>query len=415
MTGAELCKFIDSCPTPFQFCEYARDILTQNGFTELSEAEEAWPADVVKAFVVRDGSALVAWQVGGLDSAIIVGTHCDSPCLKLKPSLEKKGKVLAAEIALYGGGLWSTYVGRDFRLAGRVLVKTGGHAKEWKLFDSGDAVAFLPPNPRSECDKARISVNTDLNPVFGLSDAPQGLKAFIAQKLGLENPDEIVNWELSFVSGEEASVVGANGEFVASHRIDNLGSTFSALKSFLASKPNNTLNVLVVFDHEEIGSNTRAGAKSNLLPSVLEKIVGRQKYSAVVSRSLLVSSDNAHAIHPNYHEKHDPMHAPYLGAGTVLKRSPGQSYATDMTSACPLLMALKKLGLNAQALMNRNDIPSGSTIGPHVSTQMGIATVDIGQPQLAMHSIRELVAVKDVEELTTLLEELYNHYEQYRV
>ena len=414
MTAQEFCDFVNACPTPFHFCDYASATLKSHGFVELSEADASWPADVKKAFVIRDGSALIAWNLDGLESAIIVGTHCDSPCLKIKPSAEKNDRLLSVDVATYGGGLWGTYVARDLRLAGRVLVKGPDGARRWRLFDSREAVAFLPPKPKAEQCKANIDTNTDLNPVLGLSTS-KGLRGFVADKLGLESSEAIESWELSFVSAEPASVIGTRQEFVASHRIDNLGSTFSAMKAFLASKPAGTLNVLVVFDHEEIGSNTRTGARGNLMPTVLERIVGKEKLAELVARSLVVSSDNAHAVHPNYAEKHDPMHAPVMGGGTVLKRSPGPSYATDMTSAYPLKMAAKKLGLALQILINRNDVPSGSTIGPHVSTQMGIATVDIGQPQLAMHSLRELVAVEDVQQLVLLLQELYNHFEEFRL
>ena len=392
-TAQRFIDFIDHSPLPFQFCEHTRGVLSSNGYTELKEDDE-WTEIPQKGFFFRDDRCLVAWNKGGLKSAIIVGTHCDSPCIKIQP-----GNKL--EVSTYGGGIWRSWFQRNLRLAGRIYDMEG----KVHNVDSKEGIAVIPTAYNDNSQAA-------LTPIIGSN--PNASVFDYVSKLTNVPVDQIQSYELGFVDAQKPSVVGTKGEFIACQRIDNLGSTFSALDAFLKSEPKETLNVLVVFDHEEIGSNTNTGAKSDLLGTFLKRVVPADEYEAFIARSLVVSSDNAHAWHPNFQDKHEQNHRPLLGGGPVVKKSPAAAYATDMTSVYPFKKACNLAGVPCQMMLNRNDIPSGSTIGPHVSSILGIATVDIGQPQLAMHSIRELLAVADIDLLTKALVSIYNNYEECR-
>jgi aspartyl aminopeptidase len=247
----------------------------------------------------------------------------------------------------------------------------------------------------------------DFSVLFWPGTPPESLDAWVARSVG----KPVVAWDLRLVDAQPPAAVG---DFIASHRLDNLGSTFSGLKALVSSEPSDSLNVLVAFDHEEIGSGTAEGAHGDFLRSVLTRIVGEEQLPVVIAKSYGISCDAAQGYHPNWPGKYDPAHAPKLGAGVSLKRSPGYLYATDLTACRPIQKACAKLGIQLQCMMNRNDLRGGSTIGPPLSATLGLVTADMGQPLLAMHSIRELVAMKDVDDTTTLFKELYTHFDEYR-
>lgn len=414
----KLINFLKECSVPYLFNERMREVLTKSGFTELSDVD-SWEEIPQKGFVIQDDRTLVAFNIGGYESAIIVGTHSDSPCLKIrdKPDMNNK-KLKQVQVYTYGGGLWYTWLGRDLRLVGSVTVRNNNleneNEKNKKLirrnFDSIKPIAFVPsadvglrPNP---------SIDTGLIPIIGGRKAPT-LLSYVAKTLEVEEED-IVDWDLSFV---DANPPHNWRGFIDSQRIDNLTSTYCAVEAFLKSEPTNTINILAVFDNEEVGSQSRFGASGNLLPFVIKRLIkgGPKQLNPFIAKSLLVSSDNSHAIHPNYSSKHDKMHSPILGKGVIIKKAPGATYATDMTSTYPIKHAADKCNIPLQYFMNRNDIPAGSTIGPVVSSLIGIPTVDIGLPQLSMHSIRETMKYKDIDYLIDLLIEMYNNYEEHRL
>lgn len=414
---SDLLKFLNDSPVPYFFCEKMRETLEKEGFTELSIFDK-WEDTPKKGFVINDNRALVAFNIGGYDSAIIVGTHSDSPCLKIrdKPDINNK-KLKQVQVFTYGGGLWYTWLGRDLRLVGTVTIRNNNASQNEKTkkliqinFDSKDPIAFVP-----NCDigsKPNPNLDTGLIPIIGGRKSPT-LLSYVAKSLKV-NEEDIVDWDLSFV---DANPPQSWRTFIESQRIDNLSSTFCAVKAFLQSEPKNTINILVVFDNEEVGSQSRFGACGDILSFVIKRLVkgGPKQLNPFIAKSLLVSSDNSHAIHPNFSSKHDKMHSPYLGKGVIIKKAPGATYATDMTSTYPVKHAANKCKIPLQYFMNRNDIPAGSTIGPIVSSLIGIPTVDIGLPQLSMHSVRETMAFKDVEHLINLLIELYNNYEEHRL
>lgn len=401
MRAEKFIDFIDQCPFPFQFCQYAREALVKQGYTELDENTE-WTEIPDKGFFVRDHRALVAWNRGGMKSAVIVGTHNDSPCLKVNPNPNLSGPVSRVSVVTYGGGLWRTFMDRELRCAGLVYENTESGPKP-HLYDSKRAIAFMPSGPDDPLTETS-------SPIIS-ADPSKDLISFVATELGIDK-DAILSFELGFVDAKRPSIVGTKGEFIASERLDNLGSTFCALEAFLNSKPKDTLNVLVVFDHEEIGSNTFTGARGDMLAQFFHRIVPYTDYEAFMARSYLVSSDNAHAWHPNYQYKHEQNHQPLLGGGPVVKRSPGHQYATDLTSAYPFIKACEISGVPVQTMLNRNDLPSGSTIGPFASANLGVPTIDIGQPQLAMHSAREFFAAVDIDLLVKALTTIYEKYDE---
>lgn len=404
-TAQQFIDFVDQCPLPYQFCEHSAGILKEKGFTELKEEDE-WKEIPEKGFFIRDGRALVAWKKGGMKSAIVVGTHDDSPCFKVKPNFETDSNYAQVAVTTYGGGLWKTFFDRDLRLAGRLYeLREDGEIKV-HTFDSKEGVAFIPrPN--------EVSDEKQYRPILG-ADPKLSIKSYIAKLAGVKE-ESITSFDISFVDAYKPAQVGTEGDFIAAERIDNLASTFCGMEAFLKSEPKDTLNVLVVFDNEEIGSNTIAGAQSDLLNAFFRRVVPADDYASFLARSLIVSSDNAHAWHPNYMEKHEQNHRPLLGGGPVVKRSPSYQYATDMSSLYPLRKAAEFAKVPIQMMLNRNDIPSGSTIGPLAAVNTGISTVDIGLPQLSMHSIRELLAVQDITYTIDLLSEMYEHYEECRL
>lgn len=405
--------FLNESPVPYLFTENIRKTLTNNGYVELSETD-IWTDIPQKGFVIRGNRALVAFNIGGYDSAIIVGTHSDSPCLKIRDKPDFNSRNLKqVRVYTYGGALWYTWIGRDLRLVGSVIVRNKDETDKSKRLvqrniDSVDPIAFIP---NYTVELKTLSEDNAIRPIIG-GKKSKSLIEYIAETLQV-NEEDIVDWDLSFVDAQPPSALR---KFITSERLDNLGSTFSAVQAFLQSKPNNTINCLAVFDNEEVGSDSRFGAMSDLLPYVLKKlIIDPSQYYPFIARSLLVSSDNCHAYHPNFSKQYDTLHSPLLGNGVVIKKAPGASYATDMTSSFAIKHASQKLKIPIQYFMNKNDIPAGSTIGPIVSTLMGISTVDIGQPMLGMHSIRETMHFKDVTYLTQLLTELYNNYLEHRL
>ena len=422
-TGKAFCDFVNSCPTPYQFGSYAREKLVSAGYTELQDSE-CWDLKTLpkKGFVLRDNRGLIAFQFPesfnitdkkNIIPILVIGTHCDSPCFKAKPNFaSESGGLRQINVCQYGGGQWFTWFDRELRCAGRVFIKNGDKI-EPRYFDSREPIAIIPSSPFLSPLSPTLDIQLNYNLITGSLETPT-LTSYIAYQVGVSESD-IVDYDISFLDAQPASLIGVHHEFVSTQRIDNLGSTFSALTAFLNSEAKSSFNMFCCFDHEEIGSMTKIGADSTYLNNTLIKIFGKDRMARIIPHSLCVSADNAHAIHPLYPEKHEELHASIMGNGLSLKRSPKSSYATELESAYPLKDAAKSVGCNIQNIINRNDVNGGTTIGPIIANQIGFLTVDVGQPQLAMHSIRETVAVKDIEESTKIFQELYNNFDQHRL
>ncbi|MDG2302320.1 MAG: M18 family aminopeptidase [Gammaproteobacteria bacterium] len=411
-----LLDFINRSPTPFHAVKNMRTELVKHGFKELRESESEKLEPSGQYFVVRNNSSLVAFRVSDKGSMVgvrMVGAHTDSPCLKLKPNavVEHDGYVQLG-VEPYGGVLMNPWFDRDLSLAGRVTLMSTDKILFSRLIDFETPIAFIPSLAihldREANSGRKVNPQTMLPPVVGLSGTDKfNLKQLILDKLVdsqlAQKTDVVSDFELSLYDTNPAAIIGLDEAFIAGSRLDNLVSCWIGLKALIDSSSVDT-QLLICNDHEEVGSGSFAGARSDLLESVLVRLVGdAAKFSSVMSRSLLVSADNAHGLHPNFLEKHDQSHGPVLNAGPVLKFNANQSYATNSETAAILNLAARNKNIPMQSFVSRSDIGCGSTIGPLTSTRLGVKALDVGIPTFGMHSIRELAGARDLDALYSLL------------
>ena len=412
MDVRRMLAFIDASPSPFHACAQAADRLEAAGFTALAEAD-AWPTEPGRHYIRRGGS-LVAWATRSGQTATtpfrIIGAHTDSPNLRVKPHPDagRAGyRQLAVEV--YGGALLNSWLDRDLGLSGRVVVRSGeGRSERLVLVDRP---LFRVPQLAIHLDR-EISANglllnaqQHLSPVWGLGDVTAGTFASFVAEQAEVGPDDLLGWDLMLHDTTPSALAGLTDELVSAPRLDNLCSSWAGLEALLevASDEDDTggpIPLLALFDHEEIGSTSDRGAASTLLPAITERIGlglggGRNDRLRALSGSVCLSADMAHATHPNYPDKHEPGHLIALNAGPVLKVNSNLRYASDADSAATLVLACEQAGVPLQRYAHRSDLPCGSTIGPITAAAMGIPTVDVGAPQLAMHSCRELCGADD--------------------
>lgn len=412
MDVRRMLPFIDASPSPFHACAEAAARLDQAGFTALAEPE-SWPAAPGRHFVRRGGS-LVAWSTGPGQAAEagfrIIGAHTDSPNLRVKPRPDagQAGyRQLAVEV--YGGALLNSWLDRDLGLSGRVAVRGATGVEERLVLV--DRPLFRVPQLAIHLDREittnglLLNAQQHLSPVWGLGDVtPGAFTAFVAGELEVE-PGAVLAWDLMLHDLSPSSFVGIDEELISAPRLDNLCSSWAGLEALLAvtsddAAPPAQVPVLVLFDHEEIGSTSDRGAASPLLPAVTERIVltlggGRDDHLRALAASTCCSADMAHATHPNYADRHEPGHHIALNGGPVLKVNSNVRYASDAGSSATFVLACEQAGVPLQRYAHRSDLPCGSTIGPITAARMGVPTFDIGAPQLAMHSARELCGADD--------------------
>jgi aspartyl aminopeptidase len=401
-SAAGLCEFIDASPSPFHACATVAGRLLAAGYTELSEADQ-WPAKPGRYFTVRAGS-LVAWnseEPGG--PFRIVGAHTDSPNLRVKqhPDRVVAGwRVVALEP--YGGAWLNSWLDRDLGISGRLSVREGT-ALTHRLVRIDDPILRVPQLAIHLADD-RKSLTLDpqrhVNAVWGVGKTAQSFVDYVAERAGVA-PTDVLAADLMTHDLTSSTVVGADASLLSAPRLDNQASCYAGLEALLAAEPAGRLPVLVLFDHEEVGSSSDHGAQSDLLGTVLERIVlaaggTREDFLRRLPSSLLASADMAHATHPNYPERHEPSHPIAVNAGPVLKVHPNLRYATDSRTAAAFALACQQAGVALQRYEHRADLPCGSTIGPLASARTGIPTVDVGAAQLAMHSAREVMGAHDV-------------------
>ncbi|HTO07304.1 MAG TPA: M18 family aminopeptidase [Myxococcota bacterium] len=425
----DLLAFIDAAPTPYHAVAEVSRRLAERGFRACSESE-LWslsPGD--RRFVVRNGGSLLAFQVGD-ESPVeggfrIVGAHSDSPNLRAKPRADVSAhgyRQLAVEP--YGGVLLHTWLDRDLSLAGRVTLRERDGART-VLVDFGRPLLRIPSlaihlNREIRESGLKLNPETQALPVVGLEGAP-GLAALVATELRAQQladvaPEDVLAHELMLYDAQPAAALGADGAFLAAPRLDNLASCHAATTALLgaANAPlGRATRAVVLYDHEEVGSQSAQGAAGTFLLESLERIVGAfkggepQGFARARSRSLLVSADMAHGVHPNYAEKHDAGHRPVLGRGPVIKTNVNQSYASDARTAGAFAALCAEVGVTPQQFTPRNDGPCGSTIGPISAARTGIPAVDVGNPMLSMHSCREMAGAADVEPMIRVLQAFF--------
>lgn len=404
--------FIDASPSPFHACANAAERLGAAGFTPLVESDP-WPTEPGGHYVQRGGS-LVAWQTSPSHQASggfrIVGAHTDSPNLRVKPHADAGTagyRQLAVEV--YGGALLNSWLDRDLGLSGRVVRRGATGPAEALLLV--DRALFRIPQLAIHLDRdittkgLTLNAQQHLSPIWGLGEVvPGAFTAFVAAQLEVD-ADDVVAWDLMLHDIAPSTIGGIDDELISAPRLDNLCSAWAGLEALLAvshtdAEPPAQIPVLVLFDHEEIGSTSDRGAASTLLPAIIERIVlglggDRETHLRALAASTCCSADMAHATHPNYPDRHEPGHLIALNGGPVMKVNSNLRYATDAASAAAFVAACDQAGVPLQRYAHRSDLPCGSTIGPLTAAGLGIPTVDVGAPQLAMHSAREVGGAHD--------------------
>ncbi|ERG64437.1 aminopeptidase [Agrococcus pavilionensis RW1] len=413
----DLADFVDASPSSFHAAAEVARRLQEAGFTSLDETD-AWPETAGKHLVVRDG-AVIAWVVPQGASATtpvrVFGAHSDSPGFKLKPQ-PTTGRLgwLQAGVEIYGGPLINSWLDRELRLSGRLVLDDGSEA----LADSGPLLR-LPQLAihldRGANDGLTLDKQAHTQPVWGLG-APESadLLAELAASAGID-ASRIRGYDLTTADAARGALFGKDDVFFAAGRLDDLVSVHAgvvALATAADGFDGDHIPMLAVFDHEEIGSATRSGAAGPFLEDVLERIglalgADRGERMRALASSWCVSSDVGHSVHPNFAEKHDPVVQPLLGSGPILKINANQRYATDGTGAAAWHGWCEAAGVSSQAFVSNNTVPCGSTIGPITATRLGIRTVDVGIPILSMHSARELAGVSDLFDLARVAEAFF--------
>jgi aspartyl aminopeptidase len=421
----DLLAFIEASPTPYHAVAEVGLRLERAGFRRLSE-RDSWPLEAgERAFVVRGGGSIAAFRLGRKSPAeagfVIVGAHTDSPNLRLKPQAELTAsgyEQLAIEV--YGGVLLSTWLDRDLGLAGRVVLDDGS-THLVKLQGAFCRVPNLAIHLNRDVNSSGLTLNaqTQLLPVAALRVEASGLELLerLAATIGGgAQAKAILSHDLCLFDTQPPALGGARSELIFSARLDNLASCHAALSALLDTRESDATRVVVLYDHEEVGSESATGAGSPFLQAILQRLLAcyapsSDAFARSIAGSLFVSADMAHAVHPNYPDKHDKQHRPLLGKGPVLKVNVSQRYATDAPSAARFRAACARAGVEPQTFVSRNDIGCGSTIGPISAAGLGLRTVDVGGPMLSMHSCREMAAAADVVPMVRVLTALLDDHQ----
>ncbi len=408
--NTELLYFLDSSPTPFHAVESMKKMLDAHGFQALIETEEWSLLSGEKYYVTRNDASIIAFTLPeDLKAFVMIGAHTDSPNLKIKPNpVIASNGLIQLGVEPYGGLLMNSWFDRDLSIAGRVsYINADGQIEDTVIdFKSPLAViASLAIHLDKEANKNRtVNAQTDIVPIIA-SGEDFDFDAMLKTKLVEEgkNSSKILSHDLSFYDTQKAAYIGINREFIASARLDNLLSCYVATQ-VLCHVEADQAYLMVCSDHEEVGSESSSGAGGSFLESVLQRLSREhEKRIQMIRRSLLVSCDNAHAVHPNFASKHDSNHMPKINEGVVVKVNANQRYASNSATIARFMHAADIAGKQIQHYVTRSDMGCGSTIGPITATRLGVETIDVGLPTFAMHSIRELAGTKDALELYAIL------------
>jgi len=425
-----LIDFIKNSPTPFHAVEIMSQVLERDGFTRLDETDQ-WSLNYGQQegryYVIRNDSSIIAFQLNQplADNGMrMVGAHTDSPCLKVKPNPEIiKNNYLQLGVEVYGGALLNPWFDRDLSLAGRVSYLDESGAIGNQLLNLEKPVATIPSLAihldREANENRSINKQLHLPPILmkmpeidaeasGKADFKAILLKIINAEMEAGEAVKILDYELSFYDVQPPAVIGLHDDFIASARLDNLLSCYTGLMAMINDDgKQNTL--LVCTDHEEVGSQSAAGAQGSFLKSVLERLSeSDENTSRMIANSVMISADNAHGVHPNYADKHDENHGPILNDGPVLKVNANQRYASNSQTGALFKHLCELADVPVQPFVVRSDMACGSTIGPITASEIGVKTVDVGVPTFAMHSIRELAGRWDAYYLYRVLRQFFN-------
>ncbi|CAD5212941.1 unnamed protein product [Bursaphelenchus okinawaensis] len=441
MSYNDFTKFLDASPTPYHAVHTSVQLLREEGFKEL-RLEDEWKLQKNgRYYVVKAYSTLIAFIVGSEFEAkngfAVVGAHTDSPCLRVRPSSKlAKEQFKQVAVSTYGGGIWRTWFDRGLGLAGVVTVKRDNGNIDHVHVDLGRKPLLFIPNLAIHLETERLQPKIDseehLQPIFCCDDGEKSegydhhieLLNLIAKDCECK-VDDIIDFDLRTFPTEKAELGGLKDEFVFSPRLDNLLGVYTTVKGLIESqkqpveaKYDNITKVAVCFDHEEVGSGSAAGAKSQVFEQVLRRLVlegeqvNQENFSRAMAKSLIISADQAHAAHPNFSDRHERNHRPRFDGSVVVKINADQRYATTTTSYSVLSEVAKLADVKLTKFVVKNTSPCGSTIGPFISANLGCLTIDVGCAQLAMHSARECADAKSVDNAIKLYSTFYNNYSQ---
>ena len=415
----ELLEFINESPTSYHATNTVKKMLDEKGFKELKESD-TWELNKGdKCYVIKNDSAIIAFEIGTgeieEEGFRLIGAHTDSPSFKVKPAPEMviENKYVKLNTEVYGGPILNTWFDRPLSLAGRVTLKGETPFKPLtKLININKPLLVIPNLAihmnRNVNEGYAINKQKDTLPLLGFinenlegNKEKTGILEIIKNQLKVEKED-ILDFDLFLYEHEKGCVLGLNEEMISASRLDDLWMVFSGVKALLESKQNKATKVMVCVDNEEIGSLTSQGARSSLLKNILERITlslgkNKEEFFRTIAKSVMISADLAHAVHPNQVEKHDPTNRPVLGRGPVIKIAASGSYSTDSYASAIFQGICKEIKVPYQKFVNRSDVRGGTTIGPITSADLSIPVIDMGAAIIGMHSIRELASVKDNE------------------
>jgi len=417
---SDLKAFLAASPTPFHAVQEMAERLERKGFVFLDESQ-SWD---VRAnghyYTTRNDSSIIAWVMpedGHLAESgfRMVGAHTDSPCLKVKPQPElHRHNYCQVGVEVYGGALLNPWFDRDLSMAGRVSFLNEQGALQHALVDFKKPMAIIPSLAihldREANTNRSVNAQKDLPVILGQAEEKLCFKTILKDQLLRESAvvaDEILEYEISLYDTQTPSQIGLNEEFITSARLDNLLSCYIGLEALL-NMPSGQGALLVCNDHEEVGSMSAAGAQGPMLSQVMERLLpDAEQRHRMLANSMLISADNAHGIHPNFSDKHDSNHGPVINAGPVIKVNANQRYASNSATASVFKQLAAQVDVPVQTFVVRSDMACGSTIGPITAAELGVKTLDVGVPQFAMHSIREMAGVKDIAALIKILAKFF--------
>lgn len=417
-----LLQFIEKGKSTYHVVENIGNMLKEQGFTQLSE-KECWNIEYGKDYyVTRNGSSIIAFRMPTEPAKgfHIIATHSDSPTFKVKekPEMAVEEKYVKLNTEKYGGMILSTWLDRPLSVAGRVVYKNEDGQISTSTVDVDKDLLVIPNvaiHMNRDMNKG-VEYNPQVDMLPLMSMQPEGgckglLSEEISKALGIAK-DDILGHDLYLYVRDKGRVIGADEGFILSPKLDDLQSVYAQMEAICSVKPSEYITVAAVFDNEEIGSSTMQGADSTLLSDVLERVgeslaLTKNQYLSMIADSFLISADNAHAVHPNHAEKADPTNRPYLNGGIVIKYHGSQKYTTDAVSTAKMKLLCEKAEVPFQTYHNRSDILGGSTLGNISTSHVSLSSVDVGLPQLAMHSAVETGGGKDTAYAIEVFKEFY--------
>ena len=406
----DLLDYIDASPSPWHAVDRSIKQLAENGFEPLTENQPWQLKENGRYYVTRDGASIIAFTLGSKSIAEagfrIVGAHTDSPGLRLKPKAVYANKgVIQLGVEVYGGPILATFTDRDLSIAGRVNVRDGDYFTT-HLLHFTESIVRLPNlaiHMNRDVNEKGLLLNkqTQLPLIFGYAadsaEAKKQLDQTIAAHLAI-NPADIVTWDLTIYDTQKGSLWGQDQAFIANSQLDNLASCHAALQALIAAKSPDATSICAFFDHEEVGSESATGAGGSFMSDTIQRICAFYKANEEerlrsLANSFFISADMAHAYHPNHPTAYEPEHHATINQGPVIKTNANQRYSTNADTAARFIQLCKQAKVPYQEYAHRTDLGCGSTIGPIISAQLGMPTVDVGNPMWAMHSIRESAGV----------------------